>query len=120
MSSSPAPATPSTSGGWELYHDGRVEDALAIFDGVLARDIHTYDARLGRGRCHRLLGDYPEALADFTLAHELQPTAARPLFERGAISMLIHRYDDALADYEAGSSRLARSLSSSAALARPV
>jgi tetratricopeptide (TPR) repeat protein len=77
------------------------DDALALFDVALARAPGDYAAMLGRGRCHRLLGAPREAIIDFTHAHHLRPTAARPLFERGAVSLLIGRYADSLADYEA-------------------
>jgi tetratricopeptide (TPR) repeat protein len=60
-----------------------------------------YTALIGRGRRHRLLGAYDDAIADFSRAHQLRPDAARPLFERGAILILTGRYDESLADYEA-------------------
>jgi tetratricopeptide (TPR) repeat protein len=75
-------------------------DALTIFDVTLATEPDDYSGLLGRGRCHRLLGAYDEAIADFTHAHQLRPRAARPLFERGAISILIGHYDDSLTDSE--------------------
>jgi tetratricopeptide (TPR) repeat protein len=94
-------ADSNTARGWELYRAGEFADALTMFDDSLAATREDYSAHLGRGRCHRLLGAYDEAIADFTHAHELRPGAARPLFERGAISILIGRYDESLADYEA-------------------
>lgn len=66
-----------------------------------APDTPSYPALLRRGRCHRLLGAFDEAIADFTQAHELRLGAARPLFERGAIFILIGHYEESLADYEA-------------------
>jgi len=59
------------------------------------------DALVRRGRAHRGAGELDEALAIFTLAHERFPAAARPLCERGAVLLLVHRFDDALADYRA-------------------
>jgi Flp pilus assembly protein TadD len=105
VSSSSAPDMPSggdsTVRGWQLYKAGQVDGARATFDTILAATPEDYSAVLGRGRCQRHLGAYQEAIADFTKAHELRPRAARPLFERGAISILIERYDEALTDYEA-------------------
>ena len=94
-------ADDSTTRGWQLYRARQLAAALAMFNVTLATAPDDYSALLGRGRCHRLLGTYEEAIADFTHAHEARPRAARPLFERGAISILIGRYEEALTDYEA-------------------
>jgi putative redox protein len=84
-----------------------VPDATASegFDTAPATDAADYDALLARGRCHRLGGAYPEAIADFTRAHAVRPGAARPLFERGAILILLGHYDESRADYEAAIAR---------------
>lgn len=102
---SPHDPHPATSAGWELYRAGHIAEALAAFDVLLAGDRGSYEALLGRGRCHRLLRAYDDALADFSAGHAVRPAAARPLFERGAISILLGRYDDALADYRAAATR---------------
>jgi tetratricopeptide (TPR) repeat protein len=91
----------STTRGWQLYRAGQLAAALAMFNITLGTAPDDYSALLGRGRCHRLLGTYAEAIVDFTHAHEVRPCAARPLFERGAISILIGRYEESLINYEA-------------------
>jgi tetratricopeptide (TPR) repeat protein len=87
--------------GWQLYRAGRPSEALTRFDATLAATPEDYSAVIGRGRCHRALGAYEDAIVDFTRAHVLRPDAARPLFERGAILILTGCYDESLADYEA-------------------
>ena len=59
------------------------------------------DALVRRGRAHRVAGEIDDAIATFTLAHERFPGAAKPLCERGAALLLVHRFDAALADYRA-------------------
>src|SRR6478672_10507801 len=51
------------------------------------------------GRSFRAVGDLDAAVDVFTRAHGLDPTAAHPLVERGAVAILQHRYDETLADY---------------------
>jgi len=85
---------------WNLYRAGDFAGGRDLFEDVVALDATDYDAQLGLGRCHRLLGDWLAAADDFTRAHELEPTRARPLCERGAILTLLERYDESLADYE--------------------
>jgi tetratricopeptide (TPR) repeat protein len=63
------------------------------------RGTAAYDAALGAGRRHRSQGELDAAVADFSGAHVLRPEAARPLVERGAIRVLQHRFDYAMADY---------------------
>jgi len=59
----------------------------------------TIEELIAAGRGFRVAGDLDAAAAAFTRAHQLYPTAARPLVERGAILILQHRYPQALADY---------------------
>jgi Flp pilus assembly protein TadD len=60
----------------------------------------TQETLVAAGRSLRAIGDLDAAARVFTRAHHLDPTAARPLVERGAIAILQHRYDEALADYQ--------------------
>jgi tetratricopeptide (TPR) repeat protein len=85
---------------WNLYRAGHFASGRDLFVEVVTLDPNDYDAHLGLGRCDRLLGDYDEAVEDFTRGHALEPTRARPLCERGAILILLERYDESLADYE--------------------
>ena len=61
----------------------------------------TLDALVRHGRAHRVAGEIEDAIATFTLAHERYPDAAGPLCQRGAVLLLVHRFDEALADYRA-------------------
>ena len=54
-----------------------------------------------RGRAQRAAGEVDAAIATFTLAHERFPDAPGPLCQRGALLLLVHRFDEALADYRA-------------------
>jgi tetratricopeptide (TPR) repeat protein len=53
------------------------------------------------GRAHRVAGEYDDSVATFTLAVERFPDEARPLCQRGAVLLLVHRFEEALADYRA-------------------
>jgi tetratricopeptide (TPR) repeat protein len=55
---------------------------------------------IAMGRRHRAAGEYGEAAAVFTAAHEQFPGEARPLVERGAISILQGRYRQTMVDYK--------------------
>jgi tetratricopeptide (TPR) repeat protein len=88
------------SRAWDLYRGGDFAAGRDLFTQALAQDPADYDALLGLGRCHRLLGAYAAAVDDFTRAHDVEPGRARPLCERGAILILLERYDESLADYE--------------------
>ena len=56
---------------------------------------------IAAGRRHRAAGELDAAAAVFTDAHERFPARARPLVERGAILILLGRYAESRADYEA-------------------
>jgi tetratricopeptide (TPR) repeat protein len=54
-----------------------------------------------RGRAERRRGDLDRAIETFTAACRRFPEEARPLIQRGAVLVLVHRYDEALSDYHA-------------------
>lgn len=89
MPNTPSITASSAKRGWQLYRARCLADALTTFNLTLATAPEDYSALLGRGRCQRLLGTCDEAIADFTRAHEVRPFAARPLFERSAIFLLL-------------------------------
>jgi Flp pilus assembly protein TadD len=58
-------------------------------------------ALIADGRRQRLQGRLDDAVSTFTEAHRRWPDEPRPLVERGAVLVLAHRFDEALADYRA-------------------
>jgi tetratricopeptide (TPR) repeat protein len=54
-----------------------------------------------RGRAERGRGELDRAIETFTRAIERFPSEARPLVQRGALLLLVHRYEEALTDYRA-------------------
>jgi tetratricopeptide (TPR) repeat protein len=86
--------------GWRLYRAGEYEAAGVCFATALAADPSDYDAAIGAGRCHRLLGEWQPAIAAFGRAIDIDPQRGRGYCERGAIEILQERWADSLADYE--------------------
>jgi tetratricopeptide (TPR) repeat protein len=67
----------------------------------LADVVQPLDMQLARGRQQRRHGQLDGAIETFSVAHRRHPAEARPLVERGAVLVLAHRFDGALADYRA-------------------
>lgn len=83
------------------WHLGMHEAAIAELDQILAQK-KDWDAYCDRGICHRLLGDFGQAIEDFTLAIEEEPRYAYPYYARGWCYELSGRDDLAIEDYNLG------------------
>jgi tetratricopeptide (TPR) repeat protein len=66
---------------------GDVRGALALVDGVIARDPDRYLARLNAARYRFVLGDLDGAARDFAAAHALADHAAAPLAGEARIAV---------------------------------
>ena len=55
-----------------------------------------------RSGLRRALGRYPEALADFSRAHQLDPNEAWIIANRGEAHQMMEHYDEALVDFNRG------------------
>ncbi len=77
--------------GWGS-HDSRIQPDMPKHDD-------TPETLIAAGRRFRAAGELDAAVDVLTRAHQLDPTAARPLVERGAIAILQHHYEETLADY---------------------
>ncbi|WP_316316239.1 tetratricopeptide repeat protein, partial [Clavibacter michiganensis] len=88
------------SEAWRQLRAADLEGARSTFRAALEIDDHNFEAWIGLGRCDRGSGDLDAAVDDFTRAASIQPTAARPFLERGAIEKLRGNYSDSLRDYK--------------------
>jgi len=96
----PADILALSSRGLELHALQRFDEALAVFDKVLAVDPNVVEAHYNRGN---ILGDlqrFDEALAAYDKALALKPDFAFALNNRGWTLQQLKRYDDALASYD--------------------
>jgi tetratricopeptide (TPR) repeat protein len=76
------PASADTKRAKSILKRGRVREAVAILDGLLAREPGHGPALALRGEARRRLGEWPEALRDFEAALAISPD--QPKARRGA------------------------------------
>ncbi len=88
------------SEAWRQLRAADLDGARSTFRAALEIDDQNFDAWIGLGRCDRGSGDLDAAVDDFTRAASIQPAAARPFCERGAIEILRGNYSESLRDYE--------------------
>jgi tetratricopeptide (TPR) repeat protein len=76
---SPAPGSPAdlVQRGQKLSHDGRFDDALALYRQALDKSPDLYDAHLSMGMALDLKGEYSEAREHFTKAIEVAPADSK-------------------------------------------
>jgi len=88
-----------TEKGVAIYEQGDYEAAIEIFDEVLAKTSNaiTYNAR---GSAYLALGNYEQALDDYTKATELDSTFPHSFYNRGRLLGILQRYDEALEDLQ--------------------
>ena len=78
---------------------GRSDEALAIFNKILASDPRHVDARLEKGRVFDMAGDYLKAMTSFSEVIEQDSKTLRAYLLRGATRYTLGRYDEALEDF---------------------
>ena len=87
--------------GHNLYSQGRLDDAVKIFEGLKAIDRNSYYGYAGMGAVHLQRGEFAQAEAELRQAIELDPGQAclrANLFEA---LLRQSKLDDAVAAYEA-------------------
>jgi tetratricopeptide (TPR) repeat protein len=82
-----------------LFHLGRFEEVVAVFDRYLGAAQPSESAYRGRGLASAELGRYPAAIEDFTKALELKPTSAVHAY-RGWMHLAVDSPKMALRDFE--------------------
>ena len=85
--------------GVAFMQQGRLQEALASFDRLLAIRPDQVDALINRGICLAGLGRRAEALASFDSALAVEPGNAGVLLNRGVVLAELNRPQDALASY---------------------
>jgi tetratricopeptide (TPR) repeat protein len=81
--------------GFLRVNTGKFADAIKIFDQVLAIKSDIYAARLGRGSAHALVGDFKNALVDFSFAVKTSPNEPDGYKRLGQVLGAIGRVDEA-------------------------
>ncbi|WP_198015324.1 tetratricopeptide repeat protein [Nitratidesulfovibrio termitidis] len=91
----------------ELFHraishhkNGQLQEALTIYDRILALKHDHVDAHTNRSVALRQMGRYAESLASCDRAIALKPDYARAHCERGIVLTSLGRHDEALASYD--------------------
>jgi tetratricopeptide (TPR) repeat protein len=84
----------------ELFNAGEYQEAISVYDQVLAADPQDYYAYGQRGECYRMLSRYDEAIADFTRAIELNPDNYWSIANRGESYRAKGEYDLAIQDLD--------------------
>ena len=76
---SPAPGSPAdlVQRGQKLSHDGKLDDALALYRQALDKSPGLYEAHLAEGMALDLKGEYTEAREHFTKAIEVAPADSK-------------------------------------------
>jgi tetratricopeptide (TPR) repeat protein len=82
--------------------EGNLQDGFAMFDELCQMKDLSSEARghmlAYRGECHRLKGNWEEALNDFNEALRYLPEDVRTLARRGTTFILLQRFEKALTD----------------------
>ena len=84
--------------GRDSYRQGEYAEAAVFFSKVIALSPSVAAAYNGRGSCYRRLGQYSDALVDYTVAISKHPCAAY-YCNRGTVRMKMEEYDAAISDY---------------------
>ena len=84
----------------ELFNAGEYQEAIGVYDQVLAADPQDYYAYGQRGECYRMLARYDEAIADFSRSIELNPENSWAIANRGESYRAKEQYDLAIQDLD--------------------
>jgi tetratricopeptide (TPR) repeat protein len=100
---SPAPGSPAdlVQRGQKLSHDGKLDDALALYRQALDKSPDLYEAHLAEGMVLDLKGEYTEAREHFTKAIEVAPADSKAQALRSmAVSYVFEDNTFKAADFE--------------------
>lgn len=86
--------------GIDLAEQGKLAEAITVFDKAIELDGSSAVAYNDRGLAHYENGDSDKALADLQKAMDLEPTAAIPYANRGLIYQALDKKPEAIADFE--------------------
>jgi len=101
----PAPAPGSAADlvqqGQKLSREGRLDDALVLYNRALDKDPKSYEAHLAEGMALDLKGEYAQAREHFTKAIEVAPESSKPQAQRAmAVSYAFEGNIFKAADFE--------------------
>lgn len=85
------------------------DNKRAINDYSEALKRQPFDAVVLLSRCHAIVGDLQAALADCNESLRLAPSVPAVLGSRGLVLLKLGRFDEAIADYDAGLKLYAKS-----------
>jgi tetratricopeptide (TPR) repeat protein len=100
----PAPSSPAdlVQQGQKFSHEGRQDDAIALYERALAKSPDFYEAHLSAGVALDLKGDYVRAQEHFTKAIEVAPADSK----QQALRAIAVSYDFAGDTFKAAQSEL--------------
>ncbi len=85
--------------GVALFQEGKIEEAIPVFDAAITADSTSYKPWFNRGNAKMELENYKAALADFNMATSLDASQTDIYFNRGTALLNMEEYEDALLDF---------------------
>ena len=79
---------------------GKTDEAIEIYDHLLAIDDKFFNGWYNRGRLKLFKGDYQKAIDDFNRALEIEAVSANVVNEIGIAHFRMKKYDEAYADFK--------------------
>lgn len=86
--------------GVALFQQGKVKEAIPVFDLAIQADSTSYKPWFNRGNARMKLEEFKLALADFNIASALDPNQTDVFFNRGTALLNMEEYEDALLDFQ--------------------
>ena len=85
----------------QLRYDGQYEEAIAIYDALLADDGDDYLARYGRGLCYCFTGLFDESIAELEQVRTQQPAYTKGRVDLFKTYLMLGMNDEAKAEMKA-------------------
>ena len=87
--------------GNALFKDGKYADAVSKYDAAIELNPEVPAYYTNRAFCHLKMENHGLAIADATVALELDKTFIKAYYRRGSAYMALARYKEALKDFKA-------------------
>jgi len=97
----PSPGAKFKDQGNELFKAGKYAEAVAKYNEAIEADPEVPACYTNRAFCHLKMENHGLAIADATVAIELDKTFVKAYYRRGSAYMALAKYKDALRDFKA-------------------